>query len=336
MGGKTRIHSLKKQLFKIVYLSRKSDQVKLAIAIFTNRKDFSLAKICVSSIRHFYPTVEIFLIKDLLNGNFNSKNLQKAFNVGELKMSHKFFGWGAAKVHFLFNEKFKNKRYLCLDADTIFVGEVLKLLDNRKEDFVINAVEFKTPLSDEAKDLYIDPELVVKYYPDYKYPGYFFNSGQFLGRPGLLSQEILAPSFNVADYPFYKNRDAFKLVDQAVLNAVLPVYSYRQNREIGQADFMRWSVTFFNTYPGLKMKDLHTETFPFIVHYAGDNRTHKIQMMKGYALLADFRRAYHSRLTRNEIMFEKLQDTLCAPGLLTKTLYRKNWAIIKLKKLLGI
>ncbi len=307
----------------------------ISIVVFTNRKDYSLSKICIASVRHFYPSIEIFIVKDLLNGNFSSRYLERAFNVKPLSLGRKYFGWGAAKVHFFYYKQLPPKRFLALDADTIFVGPVLNIFENAGQDFVVNAEPCQVPFSDEVKGLYLDPAKVQKYYPGYEYPGYFFNTGQLLGKPGLLSKELLAPSFDTDHYPFYKNRDAFKLVDQAVLNAVIPLYASREKKSIGQLHYMKWSVSFFNNNSQLSMEDIDKHAFPFIIHYAGDTRSHEIRLMKGFTLLSAFRNEYYSRLGKIEIMFDRLQDKLCASGLLTQILYRKNWVVIKIGKKLG-
>lgn len=306
---------------------------KLAIVVFTNRKDFCLSKICISSIRHFYPDVNIFLVKDFLNGDFNTKNIQRAFGVEVLKMPRRYYGWGAAKVHFLFDQRFAGKKFLCLDADTIFTGKVLDSLQSRKEEFLVNAVAFALPIASEEKDLYIDPEKVTRYYPDYQYPGYFFNTGQLVGTPGLLSKELLAPSFDVDVYPFYTHRDAFKLVDQAVLNAVLPVYSSRENKNIGQCTFMQWSVSFFNKHPDIDINELVENKYPWIIHYAGDVRSCQIEKMRGFILLQSFRKKYYQQLSGIGIIKDKIQDYLYDRHFLTRLLYRKNWLLMKIKKL---
>ncbi len=51
------------------------------IYIICHKLDFFLTKIAVASIRYYYPDVEINLIKDELNGDFATKDLEKYFKV---------------------------------------------------------------------------------------------------------------------------------------------------------------------------------------------------------------------------------------------------------------
>lgn len=47
--------------------------------------DLHLLKICVASIRFWYPHIPIFLIKDIFKGDFNTTEIEKNFNVNVLK-----------------------------------------------------------------------------------------------------------------------------------------------------------------------------------------------------------------------------------------------------------
>jgi hypothetical protein len=299
------------------------------IVVFANRRDFCLTKICVASIRYFYPEVKILLVKDLLNGNFNTSRLQQAFNIKVLHTRKKFYGWGAAKVHFLLNQEVPQERYLCLDSDTIFVGKVLEIINKTSSPFVVNAVKFDPPIQAPEIELYVCPESVKEHYPDYEYPGYFFNTGQIVVTPGIIDKGLLFPSFDVDNYPFYKNRDVFRLVDQAVLNAILPVLSKRKNIKIGTCHFMEWSVTFFSDNYNCKFEDLIHKSFPFIIHYAGDIRTFKLEEMRGAQILITYRQQYYANLSKAEIWKDKLQDKLYSVNWVTQVLYRKNWLLMK-------
>ena len=54
---------------------------EISIVVFCNAKDYFLTKICVASIRHFYPDIEILLVKDELNGKFSTRILERNFKV---------------------------------------------------------------------------------------------------------------------------------------------------------------------------------------------------------------------------------------------------------------
>jgi hypothetical protein len=59
----------------------------LTIVVCCNKKDFFFARICIASIRYYYPDINIELIKDPGNGKFNSGELEKYFNVIDVELN---------------------------------------------------------------------------------------------------------------------------------------------------------------------------------------------------------------------------------------------------------
>src|SRR6185503_9114640 len=104
------------------------EMANFCVIIFCHKKDFFLAQILVASIRYYYPSVEIYLCKDLLNGKFDTTEMEKFWNVKILDLGITEFGWSAAKMHFYLSDKLKGKKALLLDADIIFTGRVLDRL----------------------------------------------------------------------------------------------------------------------------------------------------------------------------------------------------------------
>ncbi|MDD1443968.1 hypothetical protein MEO93_27235 [Dolichospermum sp. ST_sed3] len=306
----------------------------IAIVVFANRKDFCLTKICISSIRYYYPDVEIFIVKDKLNGNFNTRRLCKAFNIGILDLGRKYYGWGAAKIHFILNKDIPRKRYLCLDSDIIFVGRFLDKLASMQEEFIVNPDWHDDPHHKDVVDLYIDITKIKKYYPDFNYPGYFFNTGQFVATPGIINEVYFSKAFDPLNYPYYKDSDTFPLVDQGVINAVLPIFGKRENLKIGTLGFMAWSVSFFNDSDNQRFEKFEDGEIPLLVHYAGDIRTHHLEKMKGVNLLKKFQQMYLLKLSKTACLFDKLQDKICAIKFINLLLYKKNRIYIQVLKTL--
>lgn len=81
------------------------------IYIICHKLDFFLTKIAVASIRYYYPNVEINLIKDELNGDFSTRDLEKYFNVNIIYIEKRKFGWTSAKVFLLLSKKLKGQKY---------------------------------------------------------------------------------------------------------------------------------------------------------------------------------------------------------------------------------
>ena len=65
-----------------------------AIYIPCTRGDFRLTRICVASIRYWYSDIPIVLIKDLMNGDFDTTEVEKHFNVSLYEQKVRAYGWG--------------------------------------------------------------------------------------------------------------------------------------------------------------------------------------------------------------------------------------------------
>jgi hypothetical protein len=311
------------------------DRNDIAVVVFANRKDFFLTKLCVASIRYYYPDVEIFLVKDYLNGNFHTSRLCKAFNVKLIPLGKRYFGWSAAKIFFLLNDKLPRRRYLCLDSDIIFIGKVLDKLNRENGDFVLHPEVYPQPFSDTVKEVFLDPEKVAPYYKEYAYPGFFFNAGQTVVKPGILKRDIFLPAFNPDVYPYYKNPNVFPLVDQSILNIVVSIMHKRKEITLSTIPYMLWSVDFFAEKDNQQFKKFADGSHEFLVHYAGDVRTPEIEKMKGFDLLRFFREFYMARLSKAGQFADRQQDKL-SKSRLTRMLYYKNRIYIEIGKKLKV
>src|SRR5438132_7369325 len=98
---------------------------KVVIACF--KKDVFLLKACIASVRYWYPDVEIYLIKDYIQGDFSTKEMEVAFDVKIFPAQRKFFGWPWSKLAVILHEK--KDKYLFLDSDVVFLGKVLDKLN---------------------------------------------------------------------------------------------------------------------------------------------------------------------------------------------------------------
>ena len=306
----------------------------ISVVIFANSKDYFLTKLCVASIRNCNPDVEIFLVKDYLNGNFNSKVLEKKFNVKQIKLSKRYFGWGAAKIHFLLENAHSNKKYLCLDSDIIIIGNLIDKLKQFNSGFVLHHEIYDMPFTDKVKQVFIDPEKVKKFYPQYEYPGYFFNVGQFLITPSFFREELLVHCFDKNKYPYYSNRENFNMAEQAILNALLPIVFKENNINPDLYEFMKWSVSFFEK-PENNNLNLLSNNKPensYLIHYAGDVRVPDIKKMKGFAFLNFFKNKYEERLNFFQKLSSRIQDKIFGINYFTRVLRIKNVLLIKFLK----
>lgn len=306
-----------------------SKNKNLPIVVFGNRRDYFFTKICISSIRYYYPEVDIYFVKDHLNGNYFTRIFRRRFNVKLLNLGKKYYGWGASKIHFIISRKLPEQRYLVLDSDLIFIGKCLEQLIHTDADFVVVPERLVPPFSESSSDIYINQEKIKKYFPGYKYPGYFFNTGQLVVSPGLISKEICKPFFDAKNYPYYKDWKTFKTVDQSILNAVIPVLEMENKISVETKDFMKWSVSYFEKEENDNVAEIKGGGKYILIHYCGDIRTHRLSKMKGEKLLKFYQQHYRRRLPSFHRLLDPIQNAVQSNKVLLKFHNWKNNTLLR-------
>jgi hypothetical protein len=301
----------------------------ISVVVFANSKDFFLTKLCISSIRFYHPDVEILLVKDELNGKFNSRVLEKKFNVKNIKLNKRYFGWGSAKVHFPIDFHNSSKRYLILDSDIVFTGKLLNRLNNIDADFIVHPEIYDQPFSDMVKQIFLDPDTVKTIYPEYEYPGYFFNTGQMVITPSLFDAKLLEKCFDKNKYPYFTQGKILNLADQSLFNAVLPIMFKEEKIKHAGIEFMQWSGSFFDKEENNNIEAYLDGSLEFLVHYAGDTRVTDLSKMNGSNLLLFFKKEYESKLTPIQICLSNWQDKFNENKRITRLRYLKNAVLIK-------
>ena len=86
-------------------------------------RDARLTRICLASIRYFYPDAPIqILAGDVLQPGL-AEELKKHWNVEVADLPPGDYGWGLVKLEPLFGPP--GQRFLVMDVDTAFTGKVL-------------------------------------------------------------------------------------------------------------------------------------------------------------------------------------------------------------------
>ncbi len=278
---------------------------KLEIVVGCCKRDYFLAKICIASIRFYYPDIIINLVKDEFFGKFNTKKLEEGLNVQIMDLGYRNYGWGFAKIALLLSKiKEPNKKYLFLDADIILVGKVLDNIiphiDNA--DFIVSPELTSYPETDWFKSTYYDLDQVKTIYSDFECINYTFNTGQIVITPGMFSAEELSDFIDVSRFPYWKNSSALKLpcVDQSLLNIILPRKHVFGDLILEKVDFMIWSG-FKDRVNNLEFDKVISGSYPFLIHYAGDRRTPFLNEMIRSDLLIFFQDFYFSSTRTNAI-----------------------------------
>jgi hypothetical protein len=181
------------------------------------RYDVRFLRPCIQSIRTWYPDIRITLIKDRFYGDYSTRALEKACKCDVLECGNRVFGWGFGKLEPLFHAG--SERFLVIDSDILFVGPVLERLEECDDDFVVQ--DEHDPEDAFILSHYYDREKLREIDKDFKFPGFTFNTGQWVGRAGLVRREDFASLVHDSNPPRIKHGDVFKLGEQGLLNYFL-------------------------------------------------------------------------------------------------------------------
>lgn len=271
---------------------------RVSVVVFCHRDDYVLAKVCIASIRYYYPSVEIFLVKDRIHGDFSIHNLCKHLNVKELCLGHKKYGWTTAKLLVHFSSQLRGKRCLVLDSDTAFIGFVLDKIKtcHQQADFIVSPDYYNKPGGRVFDFLYYDVDWVRKYLVDFEYPGFAFNTGCIVITPGLVSEKDLAPFFCTDRYPFWKEKHIshFPSRDQSLLNIVLPFLCLKKKIRLKCWNFMYWSE-YKMVKERITLNEIKEGKRPRVIHWAGARQDLLINMTRSDILMF-FLKYYYSQL----------------------------------------
>lgn len=255
------------------------------IAAFT--RDPRLTRICVASVRYFYPEVPIQVLAGSPLKRGLIRELETYWDTTVAPWQEGDYGSGFVKLEPLFGRP--GERFMMLDADTIIAGPVLELWDSDAP-FVVD--EEEQPES-EAKRLYYDWDKLKEVEPRTKKPLFVYNSGQWFGTAGVLTREDFSPWVEWTIPRKLKHRKLFMQGDQGVLN-----YMFNQKVHEGAIKVDRRKIMFWPAAPmeGVSLETVAARTAPpVVVHWAGLKKK-TIGAMKHPELLDFFERYYYSRV----------------------------------------
>lgn len=226
------------------------------------RRDYRLTRICVASIRHWYPDIPIVLVKDLMMRNFDTSELEKTFNVSVFPQKAKLYGWGFSKFEVFFEKE--RKRFLMLDSDIVLAGPVLDLLEQYNEDWIVHHEPFT---QQDLLRYYFDPEKIKTLDADFNFPGYTFNTGQLVGITGQLKREEFNPFIDWTEPRNQKYRHAFTFGgEQPLLNYMIMKKQAKGELTVRRLDFMHSGLE-EETQHVLLERIKQKEGYPFIIHW---------------------------------------------------------------------
>jgi hypothetical protein len=235
------------------------------IYVNTYRKDFHLARVCVASIRYWYPDIPIFLIKDIRGaGDFDTSTLERRFHVAILEAGARTMGWGFGKLQPLLRPP--GEAFMIMDADTVMSGPLLDRLAYIEADVI---VDDEVQPREKLLTLYYDTEKLGILDPGFTYPGYSFNTGQYAAVSGILKESDLEPFLDWGPPPGVLRPDIFKNGEQGLLN-----YIMQKKQAEGSIRLSRTPVMIWPEDDAANHVDLHAirERRPVedrVIHWAG-------------------------------------------------------------------
>ena len=233
------------------------------IYVNTYKGDLHWCYICVASIRFWYPTIEIVLIKDLNKGQFDSSLLEEKFDVNVYNTSETF-GWGYGKLEPLFLES--KEEFLVLDSDTVLVGDVLSQVRNINSDFII---DLEVQANDRFNEIYYDKILVKDISSSFEPLNFSFNSGQWFGTSGIVSRSEFDSTIEWTSPRKNKYPHILKNGEQGHINYHFHRLIQNERINVHRERVMRYPVgsNYVNVNIDLLRKKITTEMS--IVHWAG-------------------------------------------------------------------
>lgn len=263
------------------------------IYIATSPRDTRLARICVASVRCFYPDLPIFLLPGGSLKRGFIEELRDHWHVQLAPIPVGDYGWGFVKLEPLFDPP--GKPFLMLDADTVITGPVLDAINER-----LVAVDVPAFLVDKEEQseadtlrLYYDWKRLREVDPEARCPAFVFNSGQWVGTPGVLSREDFVPWMSWTRPSQLHHADMFMPGDQGIFNYLLNQGSAAHRFRVERIPLMHWPG---HGMEGFSVAGVRTGRTPArVVHWAGMKRL-RLADTKGADLLIYFETMYYRRI----------------------------------------
>lgn len=257
------------------------------------KTDLRFTRVCVASVRHWYPDIPISLVKDEYRGSFNTRDIERSWDVS-LFPSQQHFGSPLAKLQPMLRSQ--KETYLLIDADIAFVGPVLDAFKGVSADFVVDP-QYRD-LDDEFSQLFFDVTKLKRLDPEYQYPGFAFNTGQMVATSGLVTREDFSGLIDwSASRPTVCHPDVFKLSDQGLLNYVLVKKRDRGEMSLATAPkFMMWGG--LPEVANIQLPRLDDpEARPLLVHWGGGRVTRSLfRKMYGTKILSFYESLFYSQV----------------------------------------
>jgi hypothetical protein len=269
------------------------NQAVECIYVAASARDARYTRICVASLRYFYPDVAIKLLAGGRLERGLAHELRHYWNVGMADLPSGDYGWGFIKLEPLFGPG--GERFLVLDSDTVIAGPVLDLWSADDAPFL---VDDEAQTETDTRRLYYDWRRVSQIDPKAQPPGFVSNSGQWFGTAGMLAREDFSPWLEWTMPRRLRYPEMFMPGDQGVLNYILNQKAALADLNVRRRKIMRWPG---HGMDGLSEASVTDRTAPpLVVHWAGMKKP-ILGAMAGADILRLFEKFYYSRLPGREV-----------------------------------
>ena len=262
------------------------------VCITCSRGDAHLTRICVGSVRYWYPQLPIWLVKDD-PASFDTREIEAVWDVKVWPTRRNRHGWGFTKLEVIAGGT--AGRTLLLDSDTVMLGNVVELLEGYSEDFLVAGESFEDPNAARVAGEYYDWPKLQRYDETFQFPKWCFNTGQIVLTENKITEADFAGLLSWQEPITLAQPDIFHCADQGVLNYVLAKKGQAGIVSWRSVDFARWGND--PAISELRLENITNRTgYPFIVHWAG-SKPPAIGKMHRADILAFFEDCYYSRVT---------------------------------------
>ena len=271
------------------------------ILVFTMRKDLRLTRICIASIRYWYPDLRIDLVKDEAKGRFSTREIEEQWHVGIERFGRERLGGSGmlTKLEPLFLAE--HEKVLLLDSDTIFVGPVIDKLNGRAAQFIVSEDRAHGDLRNDyglgiVASFLFDLRKLRELVPEFEFNHRMFNAGHIAITGGVLDVAVVESFIDRGPPPRFRIGGIFQMGDQGFWNFLIGWLSQKRALSMEYLDFA--------TYPSSVKPDLvsvrtlmeRNANTPLIVHWAGSHHSGCLGTMERGDLLEFFENYYYSKV----------------------------------------
>jgi hypothetical protein len=317
----SRVHSFPDPFFCMLWavLCRHTMKIEV-IYVPCYRRDFRLARICIASIRHWYPEIPIVLIKDEMMHAFDTRELERTYNVTIFPQKARLYGWGFSKFEAMFEPS--GKRFLFLDADVVLAGPILEQLEAYDEDYIVHEEPYRL---EDVYNYYFNLEKLQQYDPHFRFPEFTFNTGQFVGTGGKLTRSDFDQLVEWGEPRTVKDRDIFTFGgEQPVMNYIIMKKMTEGTMTVRRLPFMREGLHADTAEVSVE-RLMRKEGYPFIIHWHDkkpDVFDPEMRQIPRRDILLHFENLYYRKAgvsplaQKLRIQKENIHDTLLMKALL--------------------